>query len=67
MVSPVPTFAASVLRVDLPVMLVLTAALALVGVRAHRTGSARVGRRWGVALLAIFLAHAAWTASQAVG
>jgi len=64
-ISPVASFSPSLLSVDLPVMLLLTAMLGAVGWRARRPGGARVGRRWGVALLTVFVCHAAWTAVSA--
>ena len=67
MLAPVSSLGPSLLPVDLPVMLLLTAMLGAVGWRARQRGEARVGRRWGVALLTVFLAHAVWTAMSASG
>lgn len=64
--SPVSELGPSLLVVDIPVMLVLTFMLAAVGLRAHRQGQARLGRRWGVAFLVVFVGHATWTALHAV-
>jgi len=64
-ISPVTAVSPSLLPVDLPVMLLLTAMLGAVGWRARQRGEARVGRRWGVALLTVFVCHAVWTAMSA--
>jgi cation:H+ antiporter len=65
--SPLSSVGPSLIPVDLPVMLLLTAMLGAVGWRAHQRGEARVGRRWGIALLTVFVVHAAWTAMSASG
>ena len=64
-ISPVTAVSPSLLPVDLPVMLLLTAMLGAVGWRARQRGEARVGRRWGVALLTVLVCHAVWTAMSA--